>query len=58
MCAQCAIVCIRYMFLAVGVREEQDIRALTADFIQSLPEDIANFLELSALKGDIALKNC
>ena len=26
MCAQCAIVFARYMFLAVGVREEQDIR--------------------------------
>ena len=102
MCAQCAIVFARYMFLAVGVREEQDIRtagplfylaadeladisfaesmeklqlfltkllevfnaskqdicAMTADFIRSLPEDIANFLELSALKGDFAPKNC
>ena len=92
MCAQCAIVFARYMFLAVGIREEQDIRsagplfclaadeladlsfaeameklqlfltkllgvfhaskqdvcALTANFIRSLPEDIANFLELPA----------
>ena len=27
MCAQCAIVFARYMFLAVGVRENQDLRS-------------------------------
>ena len=91
----------RYVFLAVGIRENQDIRtagplfclaadeladisfaepmeklqlfltkllevfhaskqdicALTADFIRSLPEDIANFLEFPTLKGISALKN-
>ena len=28
MCVQCAIVFARYMFLAVGVRENQDLRSM------------------------------
>ena len=42
MCAQCAVVFAQYRFLAVGIRY--------------LPEGIANFLDLPALK-DAALKD-
>lgn len=100
MCAQTAIVFMRYMFLAVGVREDKDLRAagplfclvadeitdisfveafeklqlflskllegfhlqkqeicaLVADFIESLPADIKDFLDPSWIKGTFTPK--
>ena len=44
--------------LGVFNTSKQDICTLTADFIRSLPENIANFLKLPDLKGNFALKNC
>ncbi len=100
MCAQTAIVFLRYMFLAVGIRENKDLRTMgpmfclvadeladisyaqafeklqlfltkmlegfnvsqkvildfVADFVSSLPFDIAFFLPLSGCKGTSTLK--
>ena len=100
MCAQCAIVFARYMFLAVGVRENQDLRsagplfclvadeladisfaesmeklqlfleellqgfnalqqdicALIMEFLADLPAEIAEFLDLDALKAGFEAK--
>ncbi len=100
MCAQTAIVFLRYLFLAVGVREDSDLRtsgplfclvadeladisftaafeklqlflqkllegfiarkeeicALVADFLESLPADIKHFLDFEGLMGTSAAK--
>ena len=98
MCAQTAVVFMRYMFLAVGVREDSDLRstgplfclvadeiadisftaafeklqlflekllegfnaqkeeihAIVAEFLESLPADMKHFLDFSGLKGIFA----